>query len=66
MMWNRMSIDAIPLRPLILVGQGWRETMDEFYRTMDGYVPAKSRGLLCFAENVDGAFELLQQRSAGL
>lgn len=61
MMWNRMSIDAIPLRPLILVGQGWRETMDGFFQTMDSYIPAKSRGLLRFAENVDEAFELLQQ-----
>lgn len=59
MMWNRMSIDAIVHRPLILVGKGWHETMSEFYRTMDGYVPEKARELLCFARNVDEAFELL-------
>lgn len=61
MMWNRMSIDAILHRPLILVGSGWQETIREFYRTMDGYVPEKCRDLLYFAQNVDEAFDLLQQ-----
>lgn len=61
MMWNRMIIDAIPRRPLILVGHGWQETMSGFYRAMDGYVSEKSRDLLCFAKNVDEAVDLLQQ-----
>jgi uncharacterized protein (TIGR00730 family) len=61
MMWNRMSIDAIPHRPLILVGSGWRETINGFYQYMDGYVSHTSRGLVCFAQNVDEAFDLIQQ-----
>jgi len=61
MMWNRMIIDAVPNRPLILVGESWRETMDGFYSSMDGYVSENSRKLVSFAQTVDQAFEYLQQ-----
>jgi uncharacterized protein (TIGR00730 family) len=61
MMWNRMIINAIPNRPLILVGEGWRETMTGFTHAQGGYVSENSRGLLSYAQDVDGAFILLQQ-----
>lgn len=61
MMWNRMIIEAIPRRRLILVGDGWRETMEQFLSSQDGYVSAASRGLLSYAANVDEAVDLLMQ-----
>ncbi len=60
MMWNRMVIDAMPSRPLILVGNGWRETMDAFYASQGGYVSENARRLLSYAANVDEAFNLLK------
>jgi uncharacterized protein (TIGR00730 family) len=60
-MWNRMLIDAIPHRPLILVGPGWRQTIDCFYDALDGYVAADSRQRLAFVPDVNEAFSLLQQ-----
>lgn len=60
MMWNRMSIEAIPFKPLILVGSGWLETMAGFYLAQGNYVSENSRGLLSFAGGVDEAFDLLQ------
>ncbi len=63
MMWNRMIIDAMPLRPLILVGNGWRETINDFLAAQDGYVSESARGLLSYAADVDEAFLLLQNHS---
>lgn len=63
MMWNRMIIDAMPLRPLILVGPEWRETISAFYAAQGGYVAENARGMLAFAANVDEAVDLLQARS---
>lgn len=61
MMWNRMIVDAIPVRPLILVGLGWQETMQGFYTALDSYISPSSRNLITFAANVDEAFEQIQQ-----
>jgi uncharacterized protein (TIGR00730 family) len=62
MMWNRMIVDAIPHKPLILVGAGWKETIACFYAAQGGYVSESGRALLYFAANVDEAFELLQRQ----
>src|SRR5512140_1152626 len=38
MLWNRMIVEAIPQRPLILVGDGWHETTAAFYAALGSYV----------------------------
>lgn len=63
MMWNRMTIDAIPRRPLILVGEGWKELMGSFYQCLGGYVSESSRQVIKFAADVDEAFEIIHQRT---
>jgi uncharacterized protein (TIGR00730 family) len=63
MMWNRMTIDAIPRKSIVLVGQGWEETMKGFYAAQGGYVSANSRSLLAFAADVDEAFDILQRQA---
>jgi uncharacterized protein (TIGR00730 family) len=60
MLWNRMSVDAVPHKPLILVGDGWRELMHNFFSAQDSYVSPASRALITFAHDVDEAFLLLQ------
>jgi uncharacterized protein (TIGR00725 family) len=60
MMWNRMIVDAIPHRPLILIGESWQVTMRAFYRSMDGYVSPQSRDLVCFAKDIEEAVQLIQ------
>jgi uncharacterized protein (TIGR00730 family) len=64
MMWNRMVIDAIPVKQLILVGAGWEETLRGFYTYQGSYVSENSRKLVTFACDVDEAFELLQNVQA--
>ncbi len=56
MFWNRMIVDAIPHKPLILVGGSWRATIEFFLSAQDGYVSLPSRTLLTFAPDVNEAF----------
>ncbi|MBE0697160.1 MAG: LOG family protein [Anaerolineaceae bacterium] len=60
MLWNRMIVDAVPRKPLILVGDGWLELMNNFFTAQDGYVTLSSRALITFAHDCDEAFLLLQ------
>jgi len=58
-MWSQMQVAAAPVRPLILVGDGWQATIAALYATMGEYVPEKYRALLSFAPDVIAAFALL-------
>lgn len=62
-MWNRMLIDALPRRPLILVGHGWKDTIDAFYRALGGFVSPASREIISFAPTIDDALLLLEQNA---
>jgi uncharacterized protein (TIGR00725 family) len=59
-MWNHLLTQAILPRKLILVGPGWRETFDAFYRALGEYTPEDQRQWLLFAENVDDAARMLK------
>jgi uncharacterized protein (TIGR00730 family) len=62
-MWNHLLTDAIRPRPLVLIGQGWRETLDQFFHSFDGYVPERQRTWLSFAANATEAVEFLKMQS---
>jgi uncharacterized protein (TIGR00730 family) len=59
-MWNLLLIEAIPARPLILIGSGWQATFEQFYRSQDEYVPESQRRWLTFIPDVEKAFKRLQ------
>jgi uncharacterized protein (TIGR00730 family) len=59
--WNLLVIQALPKRPLILVGSGWRKVMQVFLREQGQYMTAGDDGLLDYADNADQAMELLQK-----
>jgi hypothetical protein len=61
-MWSHMQTGAIPSRPLILVGPGWRSVIEQFLVVLGGYVPETSRKLLDFAGDVDMAFAKLSEK----
>jgi uncharacterized protein (TIGR00730 family) len=58
-MWNLLLIDALPPRPLILVGEGWRATFEQFYRSFDRYIPVEQRRWIIFAGDVQKAVQML-------
>jgi uncharacterized protein (TIGR00730 family) len=58
-MWNQIQVQAIPLRPLIFVGQVWQELLDHIYTQLGEYIPEQYRSLVNFSPDVEGAFQLL-------
>ncbi len=61
-MWSQMQTDSMPLRPLILIGDGWQKVFDGLFAMQDNHIQAKHRELLSFAADVDSAVWLLQQK----
>ncbi|OGO36353.1 MAG: hypothetical protein A2W35_03335 [Chloroflexi bacterium RBG_16_57_11] len=58
-MWNLLLIEVISPRPLILVGDGWRATIEQFFRSFDSYIPEEQRRWIIFADSVQQAVEML-------
>lgn len=61
LMWNLMSTQAMPPRPLTLVGSGWQSTFDQFFNAFDIYMPDQQRDLLYFAGDVKTAVKILNK-----
>ncbi|MBW8009904.1 MAG: LOG family protein [Chloroflexi bacterium] len=59
-MWNHMQTESIPTRPLILIGEGWRQTIQLFLLSLDEYTSAEHRKLLSYAPDVETAFSQLE------
>jgi hypothetical protein len=66
LLWNQMSIDAIPHRPLILIGSGWNATFEAFFATHGGYLRPGERQGVTFANTVDDALHELKCSFDGL
>jgi uncharacterized protein (TIGR00730 family) len=57
--WDLMIIASIPVKPLILMGAGWRSVMEGFYNSFESYIPQKQRLLLQFAPDIQTAVSLI-------
>ena len=60
LMWSHLLTGAIPPRPLILIGPGWKATFEQLFRSSDGYIPESQRSWLAFAGDVDEAVQRLK------
>lgn len=60
LMWNLMIVEALPLRPLILIGQGWQSTFDQFFHGLESYTSVSQRELLYFVNDVKTAIGMLE------
>lgn len=60
LLWNRMAVQAIPRRPLVLIGQGWRDSIAGLYSAQSDYFAESHRAFLQFATGVEEAVRLLQ------
>jgi uncharacterized protein (TIGR00725 family) len=58
-LWNHLIIAAVPSRPLILVGDGWREVFSTLFTAQGQYLHARERDFLSFAEDIHQAVSLL-------
>jgi uncharacterized protein (TIGR00725 family) len=62
MMWNRLIIKAIPPRPLILIGPGWKTAIQSFLEEQGQYVVEIDRQFLTYVDNVEEAAAKLHQK----
>jgi hypothetical protein len=62
LMWNLMIVESMHRRPLILIGGGWQSVMDQFFDEFEMYMPKNPDELIQFAENVQAAVKMLNQK----
>jgi hypothetical protein len=59
--WNLLLTKILAPRPLILIGQGWQDVIEEFLNRQGEYIPQDQRRWVSFAADVDQAFQQLQE-----
>ena len=62
MMWNLLVIKAISPRPLILIGPGWKTTLQSFLEEQGQYVLEEDRQWLSFVDTAEEAAAKLHQK----
>jgi uncharacterized protein (TIGR00730 family) len=60
-MWNLMIISAIPSKPLVLIGEGWQETIAKYHQLFGIYLPERDWERLLFAPDHLIALPLIQK-----
>jgi len=54
-MWSQMQTGALPARPLILIGDAWKQVFARLIEEMGEYIPPAHQALLNYAADVDQA-----------
>ncbi len=63
--WNLLVIEALPPRPLVLVGAGWKKVFQTYLESMQDYLmPGDGRWLL-YADSVETALYMVENPPAG-
>jgi uncharacterized protein (TIGR00730 family) len=55
LLWNNMLIEALPQKPLILVGNGWREVIATLFYHQGKYIRESHQKLVSFVNTVEEA-----------
>ena len=58
-LWNQILVHAIPLKPMILVGEGWKRTFECLFESQDSFIAVHDRGMITFAPDIDTAVQFL-------
>jgi len=53
--WNLMIINAIPAKPLILIGDDWKQVMDKFISGFGTYIHPSQQARIQFASGINEA-----------
>ncbi len=59
--WNQMVIRAIPPKPLIIIGPGWKAVFDAFFEQHGEFTPPAYRQWVSFSPDVKEAVDLLRK-----
>jgi len=63
--WNLMIIRSMPVKPLILIGKGWKTVMRTFYGGFNKYISPDQARLIYFAHNNQEACKMIQKTTGG-
>ncbi len=63
--WNMLIVEALPPRPLILVGPALQALFTSFFASLGEYVTPRDRTWLTFVADVDAAAEKIAGMNAG-
>jgi uncharacterized protein (TIGR00730 family) len=66
LLWNEMAIQAIPRRPLVLIGAGWEATFLCLFKAQAAYLRLGDQQMLTFVDTVDDAVDELKSYFDGL
>lgn len=58
--WSLLQTAELSPRPLVLVGDRWRRTVDAYREQSSGYLRGDDLELLAFAPGVEAAFDVVQ------
>jgi hypothetical protein len=59
--WNLMIVQAMPPKPLILTGPGWKSVMESLYKSFDTYIPPNLRVLIQYADGIQEAVDKISK-----
>lgn len=59
--WNQMLINAIEPKPLILIGDAWRNVIHTFFDQLNDYVSERNRNYVSFSPDPQSAVDLLMK-----
>ncbi|MGD2155504.1 MAG: LOG family protein [Anaerolineales bacterium] len=60
-MWSQIQTNVISPRPLILIGNEWRDIINTMFDQLGNYIPMSDRRYLTFSPDVDSAVRLLKE-----
>lgn len=61
--WNQMIIQALPVRPLIVVGAGWQALIERMFASFDSYIKDHDKQLVLAVPDIQAAAALLKSSS---
>jgi uncharacterized protein (TIGR00725 family) len=59
--WNLMIVDAMPRKPLILIGERWKKVLETFNREFADYTSINQGMIITFAATIHEASELVSR-----
>lgn len=63
--WNMLIVQALPPRPLILVGPAWQAIFSTFFTNLGDYVAQRDRSWLSFVLNGEAAADKISALNPG-
>lgn len=59
LMWNRLAIESMPPKPLIVIGQGWRKIFETLYTEQGEHIPQRDRQRIYLVDDIHTAVNRL-------